>query len=104
MEIKIGSKFDKTPEGFVRIDISTTAKSKYAPRKEDLEAFKAGKITWEEYAQRYRGFLEVSYQADPKFFDDILENEKVFLVCYEKDDRYCHRRLLANFLREYEMV
>lgn len=103
MEIKTGSKFQGTPEGFVRIDITTTTNSKYAPNKDDLEAYKQGSITWDEFAQRYRDHLKANFAKDPRYFDDILENDRVFLVCYEKDDKHCHRRLLKEFLEERQM-
>lgn len=68
-----------------------------APSSGLLQTYKAGLITWEEYAKKYTEQI----QTDPKavaWIDKIAEEallDDVVLVCFEKDQNHCHRSLLA---------
>ena len=66
-----------------------------APSVELLTDYKKGKINWEGYEKRY---LEEIKDKD----DDVqriieLSKEKIVtLLCWEFDDKFCHRRLVIN--------
>ncbi|MEY7847906.1 DUF488 family protein [Natrarchaeobius sp. A-rgal3] len=83
-----------------------------APPAELLEAYKTvedaaeengepnpAAIAWDsvDYERRYLAHLE---QAGPRtVVDELTERARerdIWLVCWEKDARWCHRRLLAN--------
>jgi len=87
-----------------------------APPEELLQAFKAvegaaeddgdvpvpSRIAWEQvnFEDRYRAHLAKSGQQ--QVLDNVRERLRdgldLWLVCWEKDVRYCHRRLLADVL------
>jgi hypothetical protein len=62
---------------------------------------KEGAITWEGYREAYLASLETEesrvwmQQTAKKAFD-----HHVVLVCYEKNPTFCHRRLLAEYIRD----
>lgn len=74
----------------------------FAPDWELVQDWKSGKITWDEYTERYNSMLDrrgISYALK------ILEQfENVVLICYEKPSDKCHRHLLAEYLNnKYNM-
>ena len=75
-----------------------------APTKEMLTAYKKGEITWEQYEKRYNNRL-LGDLADEWVFDviqDLKAGIQVLLICYEKDPNHCHRRLLAEWIENYD--
>jgi uncharacterized protein (DUF488 family) len=68
-----------------------------APTQELLDAYKKRKGSWSEYEC---GFLEllrkrgVDQSLDPSAFDMAC------LLCSEHEPRHCHRRLVAEYLKE----
>ena len=71
-----------------------------APNKEDLKLYKEKKITWHEYARRYREKLE-TFEAWA-WMRDIATRAKrkhIVLVCFEKDPARCHRSILLNRIK-----
>lgn len=71
----------------------------YAPTKEILQAYKRKEITWKEYEVRYNELI-VKRRASYEFKKDYEKYSKVLLLCSEPTPEYCHRRLLAEHLRE----
>ena len=71
----------------------------YAPTKEILQAYKKEAITWEEYEIRYNALI-VQRGVEYKFKKDYEKYSKVLLLCSESTPEYCHRRLLAEYLKE----
>ncbi|MEF8841741.1 MAG: DUF488 family protein [Haloarculaceae archaeon] len=60
---------------------------------------------WEEtrFALRYREYLEGSDEAERKAADlaeRIADGEDLVLVCFEGEDKRCHRHLLRERLRD----
>jgi len=69
-----------------------------APSAGLLRDWKQGNIaTWHGYAQRYRN--EVLLPLDPVQVYADLENS--IIVCWCKDQYICHRRLVADWLKEH---
>jgi uncharacterized protein (DUF488 family) len=69
-----------------------------APTKEILDGYKKKKISWEEYEQRFRKLM-----ADRKVEDIIyrdLFDVPTVLLCSEPKPEKCHRRLVAEYLRD----
>ena len=56
------------------------------------------RIAWESvnFADRYRQYLANHAEGVVDTVADEATETTVWLVCWEKDDRYCHRRLLTD--------
>lgn len=78
--------------------------------KEDLElqgvcAEGAHNAAWDEveFADRYRSYLDESTEV-PDAIEDLLSRirrgEDVVLVCFEGDNKRCHRHILKNRIEE----
>lgn len=71
----------------------------YAPTKEILQAYKKEEVTWEEYEIHYNELItkrEVAYS----FKKHYGKYSRVLLLCSEATPECCHRRLLAEHLKE----
>jgi uncharacterized protein YeaO (DUF488 family) len=72
------------------------------PSKELLVAFKNGKVTWEQYDQRYRKERQTSWgQEAIERLKQIQKKKKVIcLLCYERNgDPHCHRYILKEIIQ-----
>jgi uncharacterized protein (DUF488 family) len=67
----------------------------FAPTQEILSDYRAKRISWQEYTNR---FLELMEQrtASKKFWNCFADRERVVLLCSEPTPEKCHRRLLAE--------
>lgn len=69
-----------------------------APSGDLLSEYRAGDLTWNEYAERYCELLEeqsVETVLDPHLFDSGV------LLCSEALPEHCHRRLAAEYLQRH---
>lgn len=69
----------------------------WAPTEEILNSFKKKKINWEEYKNQYLALLR---QRNIAKNIDFKEMDGACLLCSEEKPDYCHRRLLAEYLKE----
>jgi len=63
--------------------------------------FKEGRITWEQYETKYMDLIRLRMQTRMKEFTEIAEmamKEDICLVCFCKNERFCHRRLAKEIL------
>lgn len=66
-----------------------------------------GKMAYEEwwplYEKRFMAELKMEsrVQALREVYKKLLRGEDVVLMCYCKDHRYCHRRLVGEFFKDY---
>lgn len=75
-----------------------------APKEEDLRAFKDKKISQMEFTRRY--CEKVLSQFKPSNMDKYFNNldnkpNGVAFICVEKPDEFCHRHLLAYYLKQH---
>ncbi len=68
-----------------------------------LQDYKNGNVTEQEYTKRYR--TETLDKIDKEWLRSILytyegKDENLYLLCYEKPMDFCHRHLVAQWLRE----
>ena len=74
---------------------------KLAPKLWFFELYKSGEITSEEYTEAY--YAEVLNHLDPQeIVNKLIQvyNTKDFtLICYEKPEDFCHRHLVAEWLK-----
>ncbi len=66
-----------------------------APSRDLLNRYKAGKATDEEYTVEFNRHLST---LDPKTVWRDLKDK--VLLCYETADKFCHRHLVANWIKE----
>lgn len=61
---------------------------------------------WPLYEKRF--LMELKWEnrinALREIYKMLLRGEDVVLMCYCKDHRYCHRRLVANFFSTYGII
>ncbi len=69
-----------------------------APSIDLLNDWKNRKVSWKEYEERYLGEMRGKEEAVKRLMEVIREKKVVTLLCAEKDDRFCHRRLLKEYL------
>jgi len=68
-----------------------------APTKELLDGYRKGRISWATYE---RDFRQILFERKA---EDLVDREKLAKTCFlcsEADPRYCHRRLVAEYLHE----
>ena len=71
--------------------------SKLAPPKDLFKRLKAGKIDEKEYEKEY--YRRVLFLLDPQeVYEELGEN--AILICYEREDRFCHRFLVSRWFKE----
>lgn len=69
-----------------------------APTKELLADYRKGRCTWEDYEERFHDTMaarQIEETVDPGVIDDGC------LLCSEHRPHHCHRRLVAEYLREH---
>ena len=66
-----------------------------APSIELLTEYKKGKMNWEDYEKRYLEEIKDKDAAIQKIID-LGKDKNVTLLCWEFDDKFCHRRLVTN--------
>lgn len=71
----------------------------FAPTKEILNNYKKQQISWEDYVVQYHLLME-KRNVTKLFLNQYLKFHNVLLLCSEVTAVYCHRRLLAEKLKE----
>lgn len=71
----------------------------YAPTKEILDDYKKKKITWEQYVERFIPLME-KRDFPQTFMKRFAGYERVCLLCSEPTPEQCHRRLLAEMIKD----
>lgn len=71
----------------------------YAPTKDILDSYRAKKIDWSAYEEKYNSLLH-SRQIDKVFFECTKNYKNICLLCSEPTAEKCHRRLMAEYLKE----
>ncbi len=69
-----------------------------APTKEILDAYKKKEITWSEYEKRFKDLL-ISRKAHTLLSSSEIHS--ACLLCSEPTPDKCHRRLVAEFLKNH---
>jgi uncharacterized protein (DUF488 family) len=78
-------------------DISYEHNIDFAPTKELLSQYREKKISWQEYEIEYLNLLDMRKVAKKTNIDSLHEN---CLLCSEHTPEKCHRRLLAEYLKQ----
>jgi len=74
-----------------------------APSRELLNDWKEGKITWEEYAKRYRTEILNNPLAIKRIKEliEISKTKDVYLISYEKPPKQSHRYVLLDIINKF---
>ena len=100
--------FPRAKDDGVRICVMRFVRSYYdfdewykelAPSITLLNDYKNKKILWQEYEKRYLEEIKDKSSLLQKI-KDLSEKGDVTLLCCEKEDEFCHRRLLINNIKE----
>ncbi|SEN53270.1 DUF488 family protein [Paenibacillus sp. OV219] len=83
------------------VNIGYTHDLDLAPPKELLEAIKQKQVSWEEFEKLFIDLIS-KRQIEKKIEELFGKGETVCLLCSEHKPHQCHRRLLAEYLREYK--
>jgi len=78
-------------------DISYEHNIDFAPTKELLTRYRNKKMTWQEYEIAYLNLLDMRKTASKTDIEKLHEN---CLLCSEHTPEKCHRRLLAEYLKQ----
>ena len=71
----------------------------FAPSKELLKNYQDGNTSWEEYETVFNNIME-KRGACSKFLSRFAEYDKVCLLCSEPTPEKCHRRLVAEKIKD----
>ncbi|HVA46928.1 MAG TPA: DUF488 domain-containing protein [Pirellulales bacterium] len=78
-------------------DIDYTHDPGLAPTKDLLDDYKKKRIDWDEYARRFDELLRSRRPAERLTLDEL---DGACLLCSEPTPENCHRRLVAEYLKE----
>ena len=78
-------------------DIGYVHEKDLAPTKDILDDYKKKRIEWAEYEDRFTRLLR-ERQPDKRLRPDELDGG--CLLCSEREPEHCHRRLVAEYLKE----
>ncbi|WP_419883967.1 DUF488 family protein [Peribacillus sp. B-H-3] len=70
-----------------------------APTQDILKDYKKKQISWEKYEKEYIKLLKK--RKIEERIDEIFGNKTICLLCSEHEPHHCHRRLLAEYLKEH---
>lgn len=73
--------------------------TKYAPTKDILDNYKKGRISWQEYEVQYKELIK-KRKIEQLFMKDANGYNNVCLLCSESVAQYCHRKILAEYLKD----
>lgn len=76
-----------------------------SPSNELLKMYKAGIIDWDEFETEFKIQMSggLTLIALRELYKRLKSGEDIILVCYEKDYTYCHRRLIGEFMMQYDI-
>jgi len=72
----------------------------FAPSFLTLNTYKDGLISWDKFEYLFKLEIETSFMKFKlKKLASLCIDNDVALICYEKDNTQCHRRLLAEHMK-----
>lgn len=80
------------------VKIRYTHALRLAPEENMLSFYKKKMISWNEYEKQYLGLLEK--RKIEQYADQYFSHGRVCFLCSEEKPHNCHRRLLAEYLKE----
>ena len=78
-------------------DITYLHKPDFAPTKDILDGYKKKEISWQIYEEKYLDLLDQRQVSKKVKLDEL---DMSCLLCSESNSDHCHRRLLAEYLKD----
>lgn len=72
----------------------------FAPTKDLLKRYQKKLITWEGYEMEFTDIL-LKRNSTTDFLKQVSGFSKICLLCSEEKADYCHRRLVAEYLKQH---
>lgn len=66
-----------------------------SPTPELLRSYRSGKVTWEQYEERFASLLEQNSESVDRLIQ-LASQQDVTIYCSEATPKKCHRRLVAE--------
>jgi uncharacterized protein (DUF488 family) len=79
-------------------DMDYVHELKLAPTQQMLDDYKKHGESWAEYESKFRGLMH-ERQIEDSISRELLDN--AVLLCSEQKPHMCHRRVVAEYLRDY---
>lgn len=73
-----------------------------SPSQSLLKSYQNKKITWEQYEKLYNEEMKFKKQRIKELKDRSDKGETITLLCWEKTDECCHRRLLKELIEDFK--
>ncbi len=73
-----------------------TGDTVFAPSWEIVTDVKSGRITEEEYTDKYTAQMRVSYKSHKFHWLEQLKQEHIAIACFCTPGAFCHRHILAK--------
>lgn len=83
--------------------VDTTVKSGescFAPSWDIVQGVKKGLITPEEYTVAYHAITRDQYRRDPHRYLELINLDKVAVMCYCPSGKFCHRHLMVGIFEK----
>lgn len=90
----------KWPRGIKKDKIDEWDKS-YAPSEELLADWNNDRIPFKGFKSRYLKEMKLCMDKI-KELSKRAKSETLTLLCHERDDKYCHRKMLKEFIEKYQ--
>lgn len=88
-------------QGPNRVNITVKSGDRvFAPTWDLVQGMRNGKITEDEFKEKYYELMRQSYKKNRAKWKALLEKEEVVLVCYCPIGAFCHRYLLVEILEK----
>ena len=71
----------------------------FAPTKELLDAYRAKKVSWNEYEKVFKRIMD-ERGVNERFKKLYMKYDNICLLCTEPTAEQCHRRLIAEHLKK----
>lgn len=85
--------------GAVMMVITRTAGSMLSPSRKLLEEYKKG-MSWDEYTIRFKQEMDNDRcKQELQRIKKLSEDKDVYLICYEKPPKNCHRYLIMDMIK-----
>lgn len=103
--LKVARVGEKVSGKIVDITVKNNKNHILAPTWDIVMGLKEGRISWKDYEIAYLKLLKDRLETRSREFFEILnmaKTEDIYLVCFCKDERFCHRRLALEFLKRLD--
>ncbi len=71
------------------------------PDWELVKAYRTGRISEEEFSSMYIRGLEERWDQVSTWLSSLSADRDITLLCHEREDEFCHRRLVAELVRKH---